>query len=66
MGGNQSIPKITPQDRAILEYVSLMAVIVHELIRLETSGRRMVAKVSSVLGVSYIELLDILMRSVQT
>jgi len=31
MGGNQSIPKITPQDRAILEYVSLMAVIIHEL-----------------------------------
>lgn len=32
MGGKQSIPKITPQDRAILEYVSSEYFIVHELI----------------------------------
>jgi hypothetical protein len=36
MGGNQSIPKITSQDRAVLEYVSLCQLVAHELIDLKS------------------------------
>jgi charged multivesicular body protein 6 len=56
MGGNQSVPKITPQDRAILEFewsISLLAFMINMLhsvsnyneINLDSTKRKQVASV---------------------